>query len=155
METIPDSLHGERQPKLPGQPLEQAPIEIDGRFYDPFNPPKQYYGKEGQMLFKGGEEITRDEAYSKMFWRHKGHVKGLREAMIDSLKSSISEGIIGVFVGVEERDYKTELIQESREKLSAYRVLAKELGYEIGPYTFHKDSGSVVAKMTKTNESAQ
>jgi hypothetical protein len=89
-------------------------------------------------------EITddKDGEYSKKFWE-KGKPEGLREAMIENIISATNTGFIGIFVSL---DGYTE---NDKEKMSAYRVLAKEIGYEIGPYKLDRKTGVASADIRK------
>ena len=40
--------------------------------------------------------------------------------------------------------------EEDKQKLSAYRVLARELGFEIGGFQFNERSHNVMATIRKT-----
>lgn len=135
--------------KRPGKELTIKPIEIDGIFYDPYNPPKLFEDSDGKKNYKGGKEIDRDEAYSMMFWS-KERPDDLKDAMKDILNDSLKTGTVSIFAGAEESENGFELEQESKEKLSAYRILAKELGYIIGPYKYNEKSGNVQATISKT-----
>lgn len=122
-------------PKRPGGPLRAKPIEIGGVFYDPLHPPKLYQTPGGKQEFRGGKTLDKDEAYSMMFWAGK-RPKGLREAMLQSLYSAIKTGKFSSFAGASETpDGRLALDQDSKEKLSAYRILAREQGYTIGKAT--------------------
>lgn len=135
--------------KLPGGPLRMRPVEVDGTFYDPYHPPKLYQTADGKQEYRGGKVIDRDEAYSMMFWsRPIG--PGLRESMMESIETAAQSGQFFSFAGVSKiSGGKIELDQKSKEKLSAYRILAKEMGYVIGSFQYHEDAGTVQASITK------
>lgn len=101
----------------PGGELYGRPVQgLDGHWYD-----------------KYGTPISEDEEYSRRFW-DKGQPKEMRSTMIGILESSIQNGHFSSFVdpsGITEYD---------KEKLSAYRILARELGYTIGQFSFNKKS---------------
>lgn len=136
-------------PKRPGGPLEESPLKIGDNFYDPEHPPKFGVDESGNEKYEGGKIISKDEAHSIMFWRHH-KVPGLHETMIESVRSWIDSGTFRAFVSGEQTDKGFELDQKSKEQLSAYRILAGELGYTIGSYTFHEKSGLVTATIVKT-----
>ena len=74
----------------------------------------------------------RDLKYAAMFWE-KGQPKGMLEAMSKNIQSASLEGKIHMFVnpkGISENE---------KMKMSAYRLLADAIGYEIGAYNFNKD----------------
>lgn len=127
----------ENQSKLPGGATKVRPISIGGEFYDPFHPPKLYRNPNGTEEYRGGRKLDKDDVYADRFWE-KNKVEGLREAMVENIRRAIKVGYFGQFVspnGIDEKD---------RENLSAYRKLARELGYEMGPYTF--DANTYIAK---------
>jgi hypothetical protein len=153
---IDNSLEGDdiknfnkNEKKRPSKKLTIRPIEIEGKFYDPDNPPKLFEDSDGKKNYKGGKEISRDEAYSMMFWS-KEKPDSLKDTMKDILNGSFKTGVISIFAGAEKHENGFELEQESKEKLSAYRILAEELGYIIGPYKYNEKSGNVQATINKT-----
>ena len=113
--SIPPEVHRKR----PGGPLIEKPYQNDsGRW------------------FHIGEEIPEQKAidisYSIDFWR--GQPKGIREAMLGSLKTAFENQRLSIFVspdGITDRD---------KMKISAYRVLGEEVGYKIGKFSFDKDT---------------
>lgn len=114
------------QQKRPGGELHGKPVQgLDGQWYDKF-----------------GNPISEDAEYARRFW-DRGQPNGMRSTMVDILESSIQRESFGSFVdpsGITEYD---------KEKLSAYRMLAQELGYKIGKFTFNKKSYSVTAQITR------
>jgi len=127
----PDQPSAENKPKLPGGAARAKPLEINGQFYDPYHPPKLVRKTDGTEEYVGGKTIDRDTIYANRFWDRQP--KGMKEVMIQELHKAAADprGKIGSFVnpsGMDERD---------KEKLSAYRQLGKELGYEIGKYHFN------------------
>jgi hypothetical protein len=97
-----------------------------------------------------GSKQTKDESYAEEFWQKQP--AGLKEAMEQNILAAIKAGIFSMFVAPEEGKtfQDTESIdEESKRKLSAYRVLAKEIGYEIGPFTLNKNAHSVKATISK------
>lgn len=112
-------------PARPGGELQGKPIQgLDGQWYDKF-----------------GEAIGKDEVYSEQFWDHQP--EGMREAMIENIESAAQKGSFSIFAGhngIEDHD---------KEKMSAYRFLAKELGYVVGPFYYNKSTYVVNATITK------
>src|SRR3989339_183899 len=126
-------------PKRPGGPLVGKPVQgLDGQWYNQF----------GEKIedTRRDQPRNKDADYAQRFW-DKGQPKGFREVMIGNLHNSIKEGENeGVFrcsvspQGINDTD---------KEKLSAYRVLANELGYDMGPYQFNANSYIASAKIIK------
>ncbi len=144
----PGSTKTEKQER-PGGPVRQKPIEIGGIFYDPSVPPKLYKTPDGGQEYRGGKVLDNDEAYSMMFWAQK-RPEGLREAMEQYLDSAIKTGEFSSFAGATKTpEGKVELDQDSKEKLSAYRMLAREKGYAIGPFKYNEGATTVQAPITK------
>lgn len=86
--------------------------------------------------------LDKDVTYSRRFWTRNRHLEGLPAAMASNIESSIPHAFIGIFVdpkGPQEVD---------KEKMSAYRVAAELMGYRIGSFTFHPNSGNVTAPIT-------
>jgi len=68
--------------------------------------------------------------------------------MQQSIESAIKLGIFSNFVGIiEGTDGKKQLDEATKEKLSAYRKLAEEMGYSIGPFKLHEKAGTVTAEI--------
>ena len=120
---------------LSGGEYKPRPIEIDGEFYDSIHPPKLFRAPDGRELYIGGEKLDKDEVYAERFWG-RDQPKGLKEVMVENIrKASEESGVFTSFVdqnGINDKD---------REKLSAYRVLARETGYEIGEFKLDKKTG--------------
>ncbi len=120
----------EIQQKRPGGPLKGKPVEgLDERWYDPFGKPIKF------------EE--RDLIYAKRFWSH-NQPRGLREVMIENVLDSEKHGFLGCFVSSEGID------ETNKEKLSAYRVLAQQMGYKLGKFIFNRPSFVAMAHITKS-----
>jgi hypothetical protein len=133
----------------PGGPLRMRPVEIQGKYYDPYHPPKLYQTPEGKQEYRGGKALDKDEAYSMMFWV-KDKPEGLKEAMASSVEIAVGSGEFSSFVGATKGpDGKFELEQDSKEKLSAYRLIAREKGYQIGSFKYHENAGTVTAPIAK------
>ena len=131
-------------PARPGVPLVQRPLEINGVFYDPLHPPRAYQKADRSMEYRGGKPLEREEAdrlYSERFWQRQP--KGVREAMIENIQKGAESGFIGSYVD------PGGITDDDREKLSAYRNLAKELGYEVGEYKFESNSHMARAPIRK------
>ncbi len=134
----------ETVPSRPEGPIVQRPMEINGVFYDPLHPPKAYQKEDGSMEYRGGKPLERDQAdklYSERFWQRQP--KGVRESMIDIIKERAEGG--SFVIAVDPRG----ITDDDREKLSAYRDLAKQIGYEVGEYKFESKSHIVHAPIKK------
>lgn len=93
-----------------------------------------------------GNSITKDQSYSDDFWS-KRHPEGYKEAMMETIKIEITRGIFANFVSGTKTSNGFELDEESKEKLSAYRILADEMGYVIGPFKYNENAGTVEAEI--------
>src|SRR3989344_2664901 len=106
--------------KRPGGPLKGLP-ELD---------------QQGQLRDQFGEKIsdteTQDQIYAAKHWeslQSRGNdklVEGMRLAMQENIEKAVELGKIGLFVNKDGFDEK------DKEKMSAYRQLAKRICYEIG-----------------------
>lgn len=139
---MPDREPTDNSPKRPGGPLRQKPISVGGVDYDPFHPPKIFQNTDGTEEIIGGRKFDKDEEYADRFWARRA--KGSREVMVEYVhKAAQKDGFISSFVdpsGITEKD---------REKLSAYRKLARELGYEVGDFKFSPDAYTAIAPIKK------
>ncbi len=149
---VPTLLPAPETPPLPGGPLRTKPIEINGKYFDPLNAPKLIKTADGKQEYQGGRELDKDLAYSMKFWSQ-ARPDGLREAMQQSIMTSVKKGTFSNFAGVEEGT--NELDEVTKEKLAAYRKLAEEMGYTIGSFKLNEDSGTVTAVITKTQPKQQ
>lgn len=82
-----------------------------------------------------------DHNYAQRFWARVP--EGMRAAYQTSIESAARTGTLAIFVNMEGLDEK------DREKMSALRLLAKELGYEVGQFRLDKRSGTVSASIRK------
>ena len=121
--------------RLPGGEYKPRPIEIDGEFYDSLHPPKLFRGLDGKEVYVGGEKLDKNDVYAERFWS-RDQPKGLKEVMTENIRKATEErGTFTSFVG------ENGISDTDKEKLSAYRVLARETGYEIGEFAFDKKTG--------------
>lgn len=124
----------QEQRKRPGGPIQGKPIQ----------------DFEGKWHNQSGEEISTDAAYAQAYWNEQ-KIKGMPEKNIDQMRQSMRDtieqqeegGIVGIFVD------KTGITDEFKRKLSAYREIAREMGYEIGEFRFNENSGNVTASIKK------
>lgn len=127
--------------RLPGGPYIPKPFVMDGKMYEPHHPPQLRKGKDGKVEAVGGKQVKPDEMYAQRFWDRQP--PGMREVMIENIHSAAEKGSIGSFTdpkGISETD---------REKLSAYRLLAEELGYEVGSYVRNPKTYTASAPIKK------
>lgn len=83
-----------------------------------------------------------DEEYAKRYWTRQP--KGMKEVMEDYIRKSARErGLISHFVD------PNKIAEDDKEKLSAFRLLAKQLGYEMGQYKFDKQTHTTTAEIKK------
>ncbi len=68
----------------------------------------------------------------------------MRETMEEEIKKAFERG---VFYSMATGD--TEIDERTKEKLSAYRILAEGMGYIIGPFKWNKNSETVEANIIK------
>jgi hypothetical protein len=97
---------------------------------------------------ESGNKINpQDSQYATAFWvrmKQKGDafVASMREAMKSPIESAIKtigpngEGQFAIFVTPEG------MTDEERQKISAYREIAREMGYQIGPLKRNERSGT-------------
>ena len=119
------------KPKRPGGELYGRPVQgHDGKWYDKF----------GQEI---SEQKARDTEYADRFWKRQP--PGMRDSMTDNIHRAAQETppMIGSFVD------PAGMTEEDKEKLSAYRLLAEELGYEVGQYVFNASAYTARAEIKK------
>ena len=97
--------------------------------------------------------LSRDERYAQRFWDgFRNGPKPWSDANIESLRATIrselvraaeSTGVFPVLVGPER------ITEKFKEKLSACRQLARDMGYEMGPFRFNENSYVAVAEIRK------
>ncbi len=100
-------------------------------------------GSDGQWQDGYGNRISETEArdidYATRFWRQQP--AGQKQAMQEIIQNQVELGKFSLFVspsGISEGD---------EEKLSAYRLLAREMGYEIGSFHFNPNAHTVTAEI--------
>lgn len=86
--------------------------------------------------------VNSDEMFADWFWA-KNKKPGMRDIMEGVIESAVTEGRFTSFVD------STGITDDDRAKLSAYRVLAREMGYEIGRYKFNARSHNVSAEIRR------
>src|SRR3989344_278502 len=120
----------ELSPKRPGGVLEGKPVQgEDGKWHDRF----------GEKLL---EDQSKDSDWTAKFWSHQP--RGMEDTMKENLEKALEQGSITVLIGGGK-----ELDDFAKEKMSAYRQLARELGYEVGQFKLHKNSGTATMEIGK------
>jgi hypothetical protein len=134
------------QNQLPGTGgTRLRPLELGGEFYDPFHPPKLARQPDGSEHYVGGRKLEKDDVYSERFWSRPEHqIDGYTQAMMENIqKSADGTGNLGMYVPSTGPDEK------SKEKMSAYRKMAKDMGYIVGGYHFVEADHMVIATIVK------
>jgi len=90
-------------------------------------------------------ENEEDRLYASKFW-NQHQTRGLRENMIENIKTAEKGGSFSLFVS------PIGITKTDKEKLSAYRVLADEIGYKIGGFKFNKKSYTAQASIKKKHD---
>ena len=161
-----DSAHEERQDvtphRLPGSSLAQPEITRSERvrFHESIKQHRlQLQEKKSAEDAKEIENVRiplhgraeqgvndKDAAYAGRFWNRNQNIVGLKDVMAQSLQGAIEkrDRLFYVLVNV------SGLTEQDKEKLSAYRVLAGEIGIELGPFRLNKRSGTAVAEILKS-----
>src|SRR3989338_545484 len=128
------------------------------------NPKKD---SDGQWYNKFVEKISQDDAYSDLFWEKQKKlgnkpelIEKQKAVMAGIIKDAIKPGeTVGKFghaveqVGGMTQELEKGIPESDKEKLSAYRVLAKELGYEIGLFQKNPKNWTVTAEIKKLSNS--
>jgi hypothetical protein len=101
-------------PARPGGALVERPVQgSDGNWY------------------MHGRRIPREEAvdyeYAATFWAKQP--KAMERTMMDIIEHAAQEGTFWLFVDQER------MTDEDKERISAYRVLAKQMGYRLGGFS--------------------
>ncbi len=116
--------------KRPGDPLRERPVQ---------GPNRKWYAY--------GKRITHtpDKAYAFAFWKRikKPVRKGVLAAIKENIQTAAKQGMLAINVGAE-------MDGIAKERLSAYREVAKTIGYTVGKFTHHKQSHSAIAPIMKT-----
>ena len=100
------------------------------------------------------KNLNRDENYSRRFWARmtKGkrpeYLEDKRQAMMGIINDAIAKqnGRLSIFVT---RSLEGRFDEEDREQLSAFRELAKEMGYVLGPMTHNGENETASGILTK------
>ncbi len=83
------------------------------------------------------ERFQRDVAHATRFWLRQP--KGVREAMEQSIRAAVGVGTLSLFID------PSGITNSDRDRLSAYRVLAQELGYEVGDFVINHSAHTATA----------
>src|SRR3989344_2969320 len=104
-------------------------------------------GRDHKWRDQFGELLNSNKAqdmdYAAQFWAHQP--EGMHAVMRQNIERAAKQNPpqIGSFVD------KAGITEEDKEKLSAYRVLAEEIGYEVGQYVLNKRSHTAFAPLRK------
>ncbi|MFA6047700.1 MAG: hypothetical protein WCV59_01160 [Parcubacteria group bacterium] len=86
----------------------------------------------------------KDLEYTRKF--QENMIAGQREVMEKHIVESAQAGSISIFTSREVFD------EEDKQKMSAFRTLAKKMGYEIGQFTINKGHDTATASIKKIEE---
>lgn len=138
----------------PGGPLQERPVEINGIFYDPLNPPKKIRNSDGTEGYIGGRKLEQeeiDDIYAARYWeKNKSKIPyGLKETMRDQINKAVNElgGSFGLFVdpkGPSETD---------KEKMSAHRQMVREMGFNVSGFKMNREHHTVTAIISRPSTS--
>ena len=118
-------------PVRPGGPLVERPVQgADGNWY--------HYG---QMIPKK-EAVDLD--YAASFW--KNQPEGMEQTMMSVIETTAQEGTFWQYVDQEK------MTDKDKEKISAYRVLAKQMGYSLGGFTHQSGKPTGHAPIERTSQ---
>ena len=82
-----------------------------------------------------------DREYAARFWKRQP--EGMREVFQRTIESAAQLGRLSIFVT------STGLTEQDREKLSALRALAQELGYTVGQFVLDRKTHTASASITR------
>jgi len=118
-------------PKRPGGLLVGQPVKgPDGKWHDQF----------GEEI---SPDLSKDTEWSAKFWSHQP--KGMREVMIENIEAAEGGGRLSIMISSEGGD----LPDIDKERLSAYRQLVRELGYEVGEFEINRAPGGAGTAVMK------
>lgn len=117
----------------PGGPLYGQPVQsVDGVWYDQFGKPFE-------------SDRQRDLNYASRFWRRQP--PGMKNTMEENIRQAEKAGTFNVFVD------RSGITEYDKEKLSAYRELAQQMGYKIGQFQYNERAWTVSAPIEKSETS--
>ena len=110
-------------------------------------------GKDGIWRDTEGNPVDKDLVYAEAFWKMKR--EQLPGKYFDDFEKIIKEGI-----EVQARESGTVgslvsnngLTEEDKMKLSAVRITAKSMGYEVGEFQYNDKSGTATAPIKKIKQ---
>ena len=111
--------------------------------------------QDGSWANAAGEKFTKDQAYAWEFWDSfwaqgkdiEPHKEAMRESITkaaETIDPSTGEGELGILSGG-----GAEIDSYSKQKISAYRELAREMGYEVGQLKLNQRSGTITGTIKK------
>lgn len=105
-----------------------------------------------------GDNLSKDETYSRRFWNRmiegkrieylSEYLKDKRRAMMGIISDAVNKqnGCLSIFVN---RSAEGRFDDQDREQISAFRELAKEMGYVLGPMTHNGENETASGFLTK------
>lgn len=116
---------------------------------------RPYQENDGQWYDGEGNKITQDQAYTIAWWHHQKSIpknperaekftETVEKTMKETIEKSSKGGTLHVFV-----DPKGLVTDYDKMHLSAFRELAREMGYEVGQFKFNKTSFVASASIHK------
>ncbi|OHA47750.1 MAG: hypothetical protein A2806_01480 [Candidatus Terrybacteria bacterium RIFCSPHIGHO2_01_FULL_48_17] len=130
----------EQEPKTPGGPVRERPIQQDGKWY--------HFGEE--VSEERATALNRDHTYARQFWQRMQEeglspeqIRNYENALRGQIQNHAEQGLLleNVSAG--------ELADKDKEKLSALRELASEMGYEVGQFRRGEEPGLMRASLHK------
>ncbi len=131
--------------KRPGGVAYPRPPVINGKTYDPFHAPKSVQNPDGTQGFIGGKEIDTDTAYANRYWAREKFPDEMREVFQRAIERDAPTGQTGLFVD------KAGITETDKERLSALRKTAEELGYEVGNFVFRLGPPWLLSRKSQSN----
>lgn len=105
---------------------------------------KPTQGFDGKWYNQYGEPIEFDEKdlkYSERFWS--SQPKGMRETFMNNILNAANDGFLGIIIS------EKEFTEKDKERASAYRVLARQMGLEVGGYILNENARTIVAPIKR------
>lgn len=82
---------------------------------------------------------SKDQQYAIAFFM--SQPKGMRQVIENNIRRSAPSGIISIFADM------NGLTEQDKQRLSAYRVVASEMGFAIGQWRLNRNSGTCQASI--------
>ena len=119
--------------KRPGTSLKGKPIvSLDGvTWYDPFGE---------RILFNPTDLIYADKFWAELTSEKKENQKNI---MAQNIIDAEKNGCLEMFVN------PSGIVRDDKKRLSAYRVLAQQMGYQVGNFLFNPHLSKATAHLRK------